>query len=157
LNFIVGFLLVVYSYNTEYESDADVRHEIEEQVFWTLVAIIEDILPIEMYGRDLKGCQVLQAVLWRRLIPDFHLELGLGGIKEWLGLEDENIGMHRRTATYPLTHSRSNLDLRSRQRSDSAGLELITTQWFLTLYLNSFPAQSVLRIWDCLMLYVCLD
>jgi hypothetical protein len=33
---------------------------------------------------------------------------------------------------------------------ESGGLSMVTTAWFLNLYVNIMPPNSVLRIWDCL-------
>lgn len=56
-------LLVIVQQDAEilkdFESgDRDVALLIEKQTFWLLVALIENLLPPEMYGQSLAGVQI---------------------------------------------------------------------------------------------------
>jgi len=86
----------------------------DEEAFWTLAAICEDILPGFWY-RDLLPVHVDQRVfkelIWRRL-PD--------------------VGKHLQTL--------------------GVSVEVLSTQWFMCIYLNSLPIVTALRIWDNVML-----
>lgn len=126
LNYIVGMLLLFMK---------------EEEAFWTLVTIVQNLLPAGVYDVTMEGSNIDQTVLmmliWERM-P--HL---------WNKLSDKS----------------SFWD----SAADSASMPtitLVTNHWFLTLFINILPieasfndlhgrsmtylfAQTVLRVWDC--------
>ncbi|KAG9287742.1 hypothetical protein G9A89_004145 [Geosiphon pyriformis] len=81
LNYIAGLLLLFME---------------EEQAFWTIVAIIHEYLPENMYD----------------------LSAGFG----W---DVDKLDLNMPTIT------------------------LVTSHWFLTLYINILPTETMLRVWDC--------
>ncbi|KAJ3207734.1 hypothetical protein HK099_000206, partial [Clydaea vesicula] len=128
LNFIVGLLLLIYSDNTIYETDENCRYEIEKRVFFTLVVIIEELLPKEVYGVNLEGTQLTQDVLWKWLFNIRGSRFGVEKTAQWIrSLEN--------------------------RKSDSSmpPLDLITGHWFMTLYIGVLPFETTLRVWDCFL------
>ncbi|KAI8366106.1 rab-GTPase-TBC domain-containing protein [Radiomyces spectabilis] len=109
LNYIVGMLLIFMK---------------EEEAFWTLVTIVQNILPAGVYDITMEGSNldqtVLMMLLWERM-P--HIWNKLSDKSFW---ESEADGVSMPTIT------------------------LVTSHWFLTLFINILPTESVLRVWDCL-------
>ncbi|KAG0170024.1 hypothetical protein DFQ28_004967 [Apophysomyces sp. BC1034] len=98
----------------------------EEEAFWTFVALIHDILPPNIYDVTMEGANIDQNVLMLLLserCPQIWNRIS-GGKSFWECEEMEGAGM-------PTT-------------------SLVTSHWFLTLFINILPIESVLRVWDCL-------
>lgn len=132
LNFIVGLLLLVFSFDTDFEHNQDTSLDIETRVFWTLVALIELVLPHEMYGESLEGAQITQQVLWMKLVSLKSDKFGIEKVSRWI----DNMNSH--------SDSACNIG------SSAPPMETITMQWSLSLFINVFPLETVMRIWDCL-------
>ncbi|CAG8511865.1 5269_t:CDS:2 [Ambispora leptoticha] len=108
LNYIAGLLLLFME---------------EEQAFWTLVAIIHDYLPENMYDMTMEGANVDQAVLMKFIIDKMpHM---WGKLSAGIGWDPEKMDGNMPTIT------------------------LVTSHWFLTLYINILPIETMLRVWDC--------
>jgi hypothetical protein len=96
LNYIVGILLM---------------HFTEEQSFWMLVSILEELLPANFYNPQLKGVRVDTHVL-EELIRD----------------------------RLPRLYNHfQNLDIE---------VQTFSTGWFMRLFIDIFPIETSLRIWD---------
>ncbi|KAI7903218.1 rab-GTPase-TBC domain-containing protein [Cokeromyces recurvatus] len=98
----------------------------EEEAFWTFVVLITDILPSSIYDVTMEGANIDQNVLMS-LISERHPHLWnriSGGKTFWECEEEATVGMPT--------------------------CSLVTSHWFLTLYINILPTESVLRVWDCL-------
>ncbi|OAD74962.1 hypothetical protein PHYBLDRAFT_111119, partial [Phycomyces blakesleeanus NRRL 1555(-)] len=108
LNFVVGMLLLFMK---------------EEEAFWTLVTIVQNILPAGVYDVTMEGSNldqnVLMMLLWERM-P--HLWGTMCDKSFW---ESEADGVSMPTIT------------------------LVTSHWFLTLFINILPTETLLRVWDC--------
>lgn len=121
LNFIVGMMLLVFANQdamtcTAFESnDPDTTKQIQEDVFWLLVDLVENILPREMYGRNLEGVLTQQQILWDMIIKRKNSKFGFEELSKWC---------HKYT---------------SASSEDSQLLTMITTPWFLSLYVNIMP------------------
>jgi Rab-GTPase-TBC domain len=132
LNFIVAMLLLVLvradpATTLAFEKhDKSVIRKIERDVFWLLVALIDNILPDEMYGQNLEGVQIQQQILWGMIVQNRKYKYGFETLAKWC---------HKFTSGSSKEHE---------------GLRMITTPWFLQLYLNVMPTETVLRIWDCM-------
>jgi hypothetical protein len=96
MNFIVGLSLLFMS---------------EECVFWLLATIVDHVMPLDIYSKDLLGTSIDQDI--------FKLLLKLKYPKLYTLMENHDV---------PLT--------------------LITCEWFMTLFVNALPIESVLRVWD---------
>lgn len=98
LNYIVGFLLL---------------HFEEEQAFWMLVVILEEILPANFYSPQLKGLRV-DGKVFDQLIKD----------------------------RLPRLH----------QHFNNISLDTTTfiSGWFMRLFVDVYPIDTTLRIWDCM-------
>jgi hypothetical protein len=114
LNFLVGLLILVFSYGDSGFSKRTEDTTLEEQIFWMLVCIIEKLLPDEYYGQNLKGIHVQQQILWKYLLVSKGSKLASEKVNLWLQASEE--GMQ----TYP-------------------ALTSVTSEWFLSLYVNSLP------------------
>ncbi|KAL0480459.1 hypothetical protein AKO1_011005 [Acrasis kona] len=98
LNYIVGILLLHYS---------------EEQSFWMLVSILEELLPANFYNPQLKGVRVDSRVLDEMLkdrLPKLHQHF---------------FNCHIEVQTF-------------------------CTGWFMRLFVDIFPLETTMRIWDLL-------
>jgi len=96
----------------------------EEKAFWMLVTIIHDYLPENMYDVTMEGANVDQAVLMILIMekmPQIWNRLSGG-----FGWDVEKLDGNMPTIT------------------------LVTSHWFLTLYINILPIETLLRVWDCL-------
>jgi Rab-GTPase-TBC domain len=103
LNYIAGMLLLFMD---------------EERAFWTLVTIIQDILPDGIYDITMEGANIDQTVLmmfiWERL-PHIWNKISSG--KGFWECEKDVDG-----ATMPT-------------------ITLVTSHWFLTLFINILPTE----------------
>jgi hypothetical protein len=96
----------------------------EEKAFWMLVTIIHDYLPENMYDVTMEGANADQAVLMILIMekmPQIWNRLSGG-----FGWDVEKLDGNMPTIT------------------------LVTSHWFLTLYINILPIETLLRVWDCL-------
>ncbi|KAJ1343721.1 hypothetical protein BSLG_001702 [Batrachochytrium salamandrivorans] len=157
LNFIVGMLLLVFleadpEVRRKFDAgDEETRSDIEKSVFWMLVSIVEYLLPPEMYGSSLEGSQIQQEVLWTWILRHKGAKFGLGRLSQWL--EQAHDGSIKSTTPQTSTSWQKNPlnDLVQRVNSASScnTFSMVTTPWFLALFVNSMPTETVLRIWDC--------
>jgi len=95
----------------------------EEKAFWMLVTIVHDYLPENMYDVTMEGSNVDQAVLMSlimRKMPEIWNKMN-GGVN------------------YDIEKSDGNMPT----------ITLVTSHWFLTLYINILPIETLLRVWDC--------
>ncbi|KAG0000543.1 hypothetical protein BGZ79_005794 [Entomortierella chlamydospora] len=95
----------------------------EEQSFWTLSVIIQNFLPEGMYDVTMEGSNIDQAVLMTLImerLPAIWAKFSGGATSVEL---DEGPGLPTVT--------------------------LVTSHWFLTLFINILPVESILRVWDC--------
>ena len=97
----------------------------EDRAFWTLAAIIEDLLPSEFYTKNMVGSRAEQRVLlsclkWK--LPRLHAHFVTIGVAPSSDSED----------CVPL-------------------LEPLTCTWYLCLFLNSLSLESSLRVWDAFL------
>ncbi|KAF8940648.1 hypothetical protein BGZ58_005384 [Dissophora ornata] len=95
----------------------------EEQSFWTLSVIIQNFLPEGMYDVTMEGANIDQAVLMALVmerLPAIWAKFSGGATSVEM---DEGPGLPTVT--------------------------LVTSHWFLTLFINILPVESILRVWDC--------
>ncbi|KAF9141880.1 hypothetical protein BGX30_003883 [Mortierella sp. GBA39] len=95
----------------------------EEQSFWTLSVIIQNFLPEGMYDVTMEGANIDQAVLMTLImerLPTIWAKFSGGATSVEM---DEGPGLPTVT--------------------------LVTSHWFLTLFINILPVESILRVWDC--------
>ncbi|KAG0234396.1 hypothetical protein BGX31_004573 [Mortierella sp. GBA43] len=95
----------------------------EEQSFWTLAVITQNFLPEGMYDVTMEGANIDQAVLMTLVmerIPTLWSKFSNGATSVDM---DEGPGLPTVT--------------------------LVTSHWFLTLFINILPVESILRVWDC--------
>ncbi|KAI8335171.1 rab-GTPase-TBC domain-containing protein [Chlamydoabsidia padenii] len=112
LNYIAGLLLLFMA---------------EEEAFWTLVVLVHDILPPNVYDVTMEGASIDQTVLMMLIserCPLIWQRLATG--RSFWECEDLDAGLGMPTSS------------------------LVTSHWFLTLFINILPTESVLRVWDCL-------
>lgn len=98
----------------------------EERAFWLLVILTEQIIP-KVHSADLEGVHTDQGVLMlciKEYIP--QLWLVLGKTFEGDSLSEDKI----LTRLPPVT--------------------LVTSSWFMSLFVGNLPIESVLRVWDIL-------
>ncbi|RCI03137.1 hypothetical protein CU098_008697, partial [Rhizopus stolonifer] len=111
LNYIAGVLLLFMT---------------EEESFWTLVALITEILPPNIYDVTMEGANI-----------------------------DQNVLMHLLSERHPIVWNKmspgqSFWACEELQEGGMPTCSLVTSHWFLTLYINILPFESVFRVWDCL-------
>lgn len=129
LNFIAGMLLLVFSHDTEFETNPVVRKNIEERVFWTLAAMIDNILPVDMYGHSLEGAQLDQRILWNTFLKRDAEKFGILPFSQWLASVEDGtfVPKNKKKGAY--------------QAGGVPPFETISTQWLLTCFLNALPVQ----------------
>ncbi|KAI9276182.1 rab-GTPase-TBC domain-containing protein [Sporodiniella umbellata] len=111
LNYIAGVLLLFMT---------------EEEAFWTLVALITEILPPNIYDVTMEGANI-----------------------------DQNVLMHLVSERHPILWNKISptqafWTCEELQEGGMPTCSLVTSHWFLTLYINILPFESVFRVWDCL-------
>ncbi|KAJ3408959.1 hypothetical protein HDV05_004673 [Chytridiales sp. JEL 0842] len=127
--------------------DEETALRVEEKVFWMLVVVVEKLMPPEMYGASLEGAQIVQEVLWKWLLGERHSKFGVSKVAKWVDhMEaDGSSPSSRRPGS-------------KRGKKDSSGggggggmppLSMVTTSWFMTIFVNVLPVETVLRVWDC--------
>ncbi|CAO3587645.1 unnamed protein product [Absidia cylindrospora] len=95
----------------------------EEEAFWCISTIAQTILPAGVYDVTMEGASIDQAVLMMLLYERMpQLWYKLTDKTFW---EAESDGVSMPTIT------------------------LVTSHWFLTLFINILPTETVLRVWDC--------
>ncbi|KAI9024343.1 rab-GTPase-TBC domain-containing protein [Phycomyces nitens] len=97
--------------------------ETEEEAFWMLVVTVHDYFPENMYDVTMEGANIDQTVLMLMIyerLPCVWNKIANG--KSFWECE-------RADCLPPVT--------------------LVTGHWFLTLFINILPVETVLRIWDC--------
>ncbi|RKP13341.1 rab-GTPase-TBC domain-containing protein [Piptocephalis cylindrospora] len=98
----------------------------EEEAFWLLCTVVEKIMPDGMYSVTMDGVtvdqEVLMGLVYERL-PGVWRRIvgGLGGDED--GEDGDGGGL-------PVT--------------------LVTSHWFLTMFADVLPIETVLRVWDCI-------
>ncbi|KAJ3279114.1 hypothetical protein HK104_001732 [Borealophlyctis nickersoniae] len=126
-----------------------IKSEIECKVFWMLVVIVEDLLPPEMYGNTLEGAQIAQDVLWTFVVGKQGSRFGVGKVAQWVQLMDKggDVGVGSNGKWFRRNGRAGQAIAGGRDRMPP--LSMITTQWFMTLFINVLPVETVLRVWDC--------
>ncbi|ORX60518.1 RabGAP/TBC [Hesseltinella vesiculosa] len=95
----------------------------DEEAFWLLVTLVHDYCPPSMYDVTMEGSTIEQMVLMYMVYEK------MPGI--W----------------NKLANGRCFWEC---EQSDSMPpITLVTNHWFLTLFINILPIETVLRIWDC--------
>lgn len=97
LNFIVGLLLLFFP---------------EEEAFWMLVVITEDLLPVGMYSKSLSGALTEMSV-FRSIVK-----------------------------------KKCKSVVKKVAKGNMIELDALISPWFMTIYINVLPIESVLRVWD---------
>lgn len=96
----------------------------EEEAFWALVAIVQTVLPAGVYDVTMEGSNIDQTVLMMLIFERMpHLWRKLSTAKNFWD-----------TAT---------------DAASMPTITLVTNHWFLTLFINILPTETVLRVWDC--------
>lgn len=95
----------------------------EEETFWMLVTIVHDIFPQNMFDTTMEGANIEQTVLMMMVYEK------MPGVWAKVGNKKCFWGCEQNEELPPIT--------------------LMTSHWFLTLYINILPVETVLRIWDC--------
>ncbi|KAJ3290594.1 hypothetical protein HDU79_003122 [Rhizoclosmatium sp. JEL0117] len=130
----------------------------EERAFWMLVAVVERLLPPEMYGASLEGAQIAQEVLWKWLLGERGGKFGVGKMAKWVDsmesgdTESHHTGKHQFGVGMRRSRSGKNRGGGSGGGGGGSGmppLSLVTTSWFMTVFINVLPIETVLRVWDC--------
>jgi hypothetical protein len=124
-NFIVAMLVVVFALEEPSFPHFDVtgRRDFEERVFWTFCGIMQNIMSAKAYDGRLVGVHRDQEILWNFV----------------LSRKDPN----RRQLWNALLG-------RSSGSGTTPSLSLVTTEWYMTLFVNVLPTETLLRVWDCL-------
>ncbi|KAG0168677.1 hypothetical protein DFQ30_004430 [Apophysomyces sp. BC1015] len=95
----------------------------EEEAFWLLVTTVLDYFPSNMYDVTMEGTNIDQTVLMMTIyerMPGIWNKISNG--KDFWECEQSD-------GLPPTT--------------------LVTSHWFLTLFINILPVETVLRTWDC--------
>ncbi|XP_034500437.1 small G protein signaling modulator 3 isoform X3 [Ailuropoda melanoleuca] len=113
----------------------------EEDAFWMMCAIIEDLLPASYFSTTLLGVQTDQRVL-RHLIVQYLPRL------DKLLQEHDIARVPGERPPFRLPHAGCPWFQPQRLWSVSAELSLITLHWFLTAFASVVHVKLLLRLWD---------
>ncbi|ORX48368.1 RabGAP/TBC [Piromyces finnis] len=139
LNYIAGLLLLIFS-DAKDVKFPEQSFEVEEKCFWMMIALVDEILPIELYEEtQMHGAQIEQDVLWDNLVGENGKKFGLSGVAEWVAYMERGENIHNKSK-YNNWNSGGTMP----------ALKSITLPWMLTCFVNVLPIETVLRVWDCL-------
>ncbi|KAG0185798.1 hypothetical protein DFQ28_008759 [Apophysomyces sp. BC1034] len=96
----------------------------EAEAFWLLVATVHDHFPKSMFDQTMEGAHIDQAVLMMLVYEKMP-------------------GVWNRIASRRCFWE-------CEQTDNLPPSTLVTSHWFLTLFVNILPIETVLRVWDCL-------
>ena len=141
LNYIAGMLLLFLD---------------EQEAFWLLVKLVvgpSQILGAHVYDNNLEGAAVDQEVL-SQLIRQ-RLPLVWNKLNELQAKDAEEASHVDGNANRPKDKDKRMtfglpITLRAKRPKDVPTAMLPAMSWFLTLYVNALPTETVLRVWDCL-------
>ncbi|KAJ3107834.1 hypothetical protein HDU97_003182 [Phlyctochytrium planicorne] len=166
LNFIAGLLLLIDARTSGSggtsgatpdggmafgSGDEETALKVEERTFWLLVAIVEKLLPSETYGASLEGAQVAQEVLWNWLLGERGVRFGVARVAKWVSsmeLADAGVAPPPPNSQNGAVNGVKKKRGKSKTRSSMPPLSMVTTSWFMTLFVNVLPVETVLRVWD---------
>ncbi|KAI7897842.1 rab-GTPase-TBC domain-containing protein [Cokeromyces recurvatus] len=94
--------------------------EEEQQAFWILVTIVQDYFPEKIFDVTMEGGRIEQSTLMLMIYE-------------------------KMPAVWAKLSHTSFWDC----RDELPPITLLTTHWFLTLFVNILPVETVMRIWDC--------
>ncbi|KAI8367410.1 rab-GTPase-TBC domain-containing protein, partial [Choanephora cucurbitarum] len=100
----------------------------EEEAFWLLVTTVNDFMPEKMYDVTMEGVHIDQSVLMMMIyekLPHIWSKITPDGKCFWES---------------------------DQEKEELPHMTLITSHWFLTMFINILPIETVLRIWDCFFL-----
>ncbi|CEP14389.1 hypothetical protein [Parasitella parasitica] len=95
----------------------------EEEAFWMLVTIVHDIFPQNVFDTTMEGANIEQTVLMMMLYEKMPCV--------WTKMASKKCFWE------------------CEQKEELPPITLLTSHWFLTLFINILPVETVLRIWDC--------
>ncbi|KAJ3256858.1 Growth hormone-regulated TBC protein 1 [Boothiomyces macroporosus] len=146
MNLIVGMLLLVFvSQDPITQEQFEKRNEkltleLEESIFWILVATIEILMPPEVYGVKLLGSQIQQEILWEKLFHDHGKDFGLDELSKWMEKFDNTDTQLVRRKTQHL----GEIEMHVRKTFKGPSFSMVTTPWFLTLFVEMVPSEDEL-------------
>jgi len=139
LNYIAGLLLIIFADSKDVKFPEQ-SFEVEEKCFWMMIALVDEILPTELYEeRQMQGAQIEQDVLWDNLVGENGKKFGLSSVAEWVAYMERGEIIHNKSK---YAHWNSGASM--------PALKSITLPWMLTCFVNVLPIETVLRVWDCL-------
>jgi hypothetical protein len=97
--------------------------EDEEKAFWMLVTIVHDYFPKNMFDKTMQGGNIEQTVLMSMIYERMP--------SVWAKIANKKCFWE------------------CEQQDSLPSVTLVTNHWFLTLFINILPIETVLRIWDC--------
>jgi hypothetical protein len=102
----------------------------EEEAFWMLVTTIRDYFPKNMFDTTMEGANIEQVVLMMMVYEK------MPGV--WTKIANKKCFWE------------------CEQNDSLPPITLVTSHWFLALFINILPVETVLRVWDCFFVYVLL-
>ncbi|KAG4083863.1 RabGAP/TBC [Neocallimastix lanati (nom. inval.)] len=139
LNYIAGLLLLIFA-DSKGVKFPEQSFQVEEKCFWMMIALVDEILPIELYEeRQMQGAQIEQDVLWDNLVGENGKKYGLNAVAEWVAYMERGENIHNKSK-YANWNTGGTMP----------ALKSITLPWMLTCFVGVLPIETVLRVWDCL-------
>jgi len=139
LNYIAGLLLIIFA-DSKNINFPEQSFEVEEKCFWMMIALVDEILPIELYEEtQMHGAQIEQDVLWDNLVGENGKKFGLNSVAEWVAYMEKGENIHNKSK-YANWNTGGTMP----------ALKSITLPWMLTCFVGVLPIETVLRVWDCL-------
>ncbi|KAI8979031.1 rab-GTPase-TBC domain-containing protein [Pilobolus umbonatus] len=97
----------------------------EEKAFWLLTTLVHDYFPSKMFDVGMEGVGIDQTVLMMLIYEN------IPGV--WAKLAEKKCFWE------------------CEQSDTLPSITMVTSHWFLTLFINILPIETVFRIWDCLL------
>jgi len=130
LNYIAGLLLLIFSDSKEVKFPED-SFRVEEKCFWMMIALVDEILPIELYEEtQMHGAQIEQDVLWDNLVGENGRKYGLSAVAEWVAYMERGEIIHNKSK-----YSNWNTG------GTMPALKSITLPWMLTCFIGVLPIE----------------
>jgi len=130
LNYIAGLLLLIFS-DAKDVKFPEQSFEVEEKCFWMMIALVDEILPIELYEEtQMHGAQIEQDVLWDNLVGENGKKFGLSGVAEWVAYMERGENIHNKSK-YANWNTGGTMP----------ALKSITLPWMLTCFVNVLPIE----------------
>lgn len=98
----------------------------EEEAFWLLATVVNEYFPESVYDPVLDGAQIEQAVFMLMVYEKMP--------SIWSKIANKKCFWE------------------CEEKESLPSVTLLVNHWFLTLFVNALPVETILRVWDCVFM-----